>query len=196
MNDDPNQPKQASPEESAEQNGQLNPVPPAANPVPSQPQPAPAPAYGVNVPKPGKPLWLKVVLVIAGIIAGLFLLMIAISSLTYESLNDSVIDVERKSEVSIIQSGLETYYFEAGTYPSAAQLTDEAWRQAHLPSIDADVFVAPPDNTPLNGGVYSYEVTPAACEGTAQNPCEAYTLQAALLSEEEVPYVVRSEARN
>jgi hypothetical protein len=91
-------------------------------------------------------------------------------------------DAERKTDINALRSQLEVYYTENGSYPTLANLNDANWRKTNMKSFDESALKDPDGSqsklaTAPTAKVYSYQPTPAGCNGTN---CSGYTLAATL----------------
>ena len=83
---------------------------------------------------------------------------------------------ELKTNINSIASQLEGYFATEGTYPTAAQLADSAWRASHqIGAINA--FTGP--NGEKIGAGYTYSAGPIGCNGDV-TACETFSLSVKL----------------
>lgn len=118
----------------------------------------------------------------------------------FDSLGDSqsaARDTKRKTDINALESQLEAYYAQSGTYPTLAQVNDSSWRATNMPGFDSDALKDPSGtsaqlvSSPAKNA-YSYQPVSdsgGACDGAA-NACQDYTLTAEL--EDGQPYTKTS----
>lgn len=128
---------------------------------------------------------LLIVIVVIGILATLVIV-------TFTGIQKKARDSQRQTDVQSMQSQLEAYYTNTGTYPALSMMNDGAWRSANMKGLDPDSLKDPKATTgnmavATSATVYGY--TPllgtAACTVTgtgaaATADCDAYTLTATL----------------
>jgi prepilin-type N-terminal cleavage/methylation domain-containing protein len=104
---------------------------------------------------------------------------------------------ERQTDIDKLKSQLESYYAEASSYPTLANLNDSTWRTAHLKHVNENMLTDPSWKKTMvactsNGHAiaasapatdcYSYQVTGSdgnACDNVNAN-CAHYTFTATL----------------
>ena len=132
---------------------------------------------------------LLIVIVVIGILATLVIV-------TFSGIQQKGRDSQRKTDINALQSHVEAYYAQTGTYPTAAMLNDSAFRAANLKGLDPEALKDPKaSGANINAGAssatqYGYAATAggAACPaatgtGAAMvSTCDAYTLEATLES--------------
>jgi hypothetical protein len=94
-------------------------------------------------------------------------------------------DTERKTDINALHGQLEAYYAQNGYYPTLASLNDAAWRAANMKGLDAAALKDPAGTSSAIAAkpaknVYSYSVTPAACDNGTHGNCTSYSLSATL----------------
>jgi prepilin-type N-terminal cleavage/methylation domain-containing protein len=131
------------------------------------------------------------VVVVIVCILGLFV------ALAYSGVQAKNRNGERQNDIDKLKSQLESYYAEANSYPTLANLNDNTWRAAHLKHVSKDNLQDPSwKNTiaactakgqPVAAAAptpdcYSYQVTGSdgsACDNV-NIPCAHYTFTATL----------------
>lgn len=93
-------------------------------------------------------------------------------------MGSSADDAHKKTDINTIHALLEEYFNEHDSYPTAAQLIDEAWIEQNMGNPDKEAFKGP--NGEQFFQVYSYINIPGTCANTAAAPCTAYSLSAQL----------------
>jgi prepilin-type N-terminal cleavage/methylation domain-containing protein len=105
--------------------------------------------------------------------------------------------VQAKNDIDKLKSQLESYYAEANSYPTLANLNDGTWRAAHLKHVSKDNLQDPSWKNTIAActvkgqsvaataptpDCYSYQVTGSdgsACDNV-NTPCAHYTFTATL----------------
>lgn len=115
------------------------------------------------------------------VVGGLTGLVIA----SFSSLKQKDRDNERQNDIKTLHAQVESYFAQAGKYPTLANLNDEKWRATSMKGLDADVLRDPQallqalaDKPARN--VYSYTVKASddtECDNNAKD-CTKYTLSA------------------
>jgi Tfp pilus assembly protein PilE len=118
-------------------------------------------------------------------------------ALAYSGVQAKNRNVERQDDIDKLKSQLESYYAEANSYPTLANLNSPAWRAVHLPHVSQALITDPSwkSSTPgcTGGGhataagkpatdCYSYQVTGSdgnACDNVSV-ACAHYTITANL----------------
>lgn len=132
---------------------------------------------------------LLIVIVVIGILATLVIV-------TFSGIQQKGRDSQRKTDINALQSHVEAYYAQTGTYPTAAMINDTAWRAANMKGLDPESLKDPKAaGADLNAGAssatqygYSALAAAAACPaatgtGAAMiSTCDSYTLTATLES--------------
>jgi hypothetical protein len=91
-------------------------------------------------------------------------------------------DAQRKTDINALETELEVYYTDQGSYPTLAQLNSASWRKINMPSFD-DTILKDPAGTQASlvsspkAKVFAYQPTPANCNGSN---CMSYILTATL----------------
>jgi hypothetical protein len=127
-----------------------------------------------NTPKVDKPAGAKTIIELLN--------DLGIGGTDANSAHESAKDTERKSDISALQTQLETYYADNGYYPTLANLNDAAWRKTNMPRLDREALRDPEGALPklvasAQATAYSYSPAPANCTGQS---CTDYTLTATL----------------
>lgn len=117
------------------------------------------------------------------------LILAVIFAASYNGIRTRERDSERRSEVTLIQSKLETYYAKFSRYPTLDEINNEKWRTENLKDLSDDQVADPlvvTENSITNfvakpaKNVYSYEVSGTDgkdCDNT-DKLCTQYTLTA------------------
>lgn len=79
---------------------------------------------------------LLIVIVVIGILATLVIV-------TFAGIQQKGRDSQRKTDINALQSHVEAYYAQTGTYPTAAMINDDAWRQANMKGLDPEAMKDP-----------------------------------------------------
>lgn len=130
---------------------------------------------------------LLIVIVVIGILATLVIV-------TFSGIQQKGRDSQRKTDINALQSHIEAYYAQTGTYPTAAMLNTAAFRTANMKGLDPEALKDPKaTGADINAGVssatqYGYVATaagaacPAATGSGASmvSTCDGYTLEATL----------------
>jgi prepilin-type N-terminal cleavage/methylation domain-containing protein len=127
---------------------------------------------------------LLIVIVIIGILATLVIV-------TFSGVQQRARDSERKTDINAIAGQLEAVYAKTGTYPTLAQLNDNAdggWQDVNEFRLDDKAFADPsnPSATDLgtaatSGTTATYGYVPTGCAGSgAAESCTGYTLSSDL----------------
>lgn len=115
----------------------------------------------------------------------LVLILASIVAASYSGIRKSERNKERRSDITIIQGKLETYYANFSKYPTLDEINNDKWRSENFkdidgavlydPSSDSSKFVAKPA-----GGAYAYEVTSTDGKSCDNKDviCTQYTLTA------------------
>lgn len=98
------------------------------------------------------------------------------------SVNQSVADSTRETDINTLQMQLESFYSLNGYYPTRTNLNDNDWVTKNLVGMDQSVLSDPSNSSAVivakpQAKAYSYEVTPAGCNNSAKQ-CTGYTLTA------------------
>jgi hypothetical protein len=93
-------------------------------------------------------------------------------------------DAERKTDLNAMETQLEVYYTDNGSYPSLANLSNASWRKTNLQGEDENAFKDPDGAASTiaakpQAKAYAYQPSPANCNGSSI-PCTSYTLTATL----------------
>ncbi len=126
---------------------------------------------------------LLIVIVVIGILATLVIV-------TFAGIQQRARDTQRKTDINALQSHVEAYYAQTGTYPSLSMMNDATWRTANMKGLDPEALVDPKGGglaatstataygyAPLAGGS-ACTVTGTGAAATAD--CDSYTLTATL----------------
>lgn len=137
---------------------------------------------------------LLIVIVIIGILSALVITQIL-------GATQQARDTERKTDINSVNTQIENYFAQKGSYPAIADINTEAWRTGNKFNVsDGAKALSDPQNTSvttLNAADmpttaskdYRYKTTPADCtsptdnDGNAietANPCTGYELVALL----------------
>jgi len=118
-------------------------------------------------------------------------------ALAYSGVQAKNRNIERQDDIDKLKSQLESYYAEANSYPTLANLNNPAWRAAHLPHTSQALLTDPSWKHTITactaGGhaiaatkpvtdCYSYQVTGSdgnACDNVT-TACAHYTITASL----------------
>jgi prepilin-type N-terminal cleavage/methylation domain-containing protein len=132
---------------------------------------------------------LLIVIVVIAILATLVIV-------TFTGIQQKARDSQRQTDINAVDSHVEAYYAQNGTYPTAAMLNDATWRAANMKGLDAEALKDPKASGADIGSAtatattlqYGYVATAggAACPaatGTGASmvsTCDAFTLTAYL----------------
>lgn len=135
---------------------------------------------------------LLIVIVVIGILATLVIV-------TFSGIQQKGRDSQRKTDINALQSHVEAYYAQNGSYPTLAMINDDAWRAANMKGLDPEALrdpKAPTATVDLAGTAtttaygYSSLAGGAACTVTGTLPavdvtadCDSYALAADLEGE-------------
>lgn len=114
----------------------------------------------------------------------------------YSEIRQSTRNDQRKTDITTLQTAVDTYKAANGKYPSLAQINNSEFRKASLKNIgQADLqdpkwsaknsdcvksnAVQLQDSTKPSAGCYGYALSPATCDNAAID-CTSYTLTANL----------------
>ncbi len=128
---------------------------------------------------------LLIVIVVIAILATLVIV-------TFTGIQQKARDSQRQTDINALDSHLEAYYAENGSYPSLAVLTSTGWIAANMKGLDPEALVDP-KGTALAGttSATAYGYAPlaggSACTDsgtgtTATSDCDSFTLTATLES--------------
>lgn len=148
---------------------------------------------------------LLIVIVIIGILATLVIV-------TFSGIQQRARDTQRQTDINAIQSQVEAYNAQTGTYPTLQMLNDDNWRNENMKGFPRDALFAPGQKTDGDDGEankpgsgasttakYQYlawteptvpegdaEGTPCVTDGvvsvTTTSNCQSYKITAALES--------------
>lgn len=79
---------------------------------------------------------LLIVIVVIGILAALVIT-------TFAGVQQRARNAERQTDLNAVAGQLEAYYASSGTYPTAVEIADSAWRSANGFKIDVSAFKDP-----------------------------------------------------
>ncbi|MDB5170331.1 MAG: hypothetical protein JWO35_25 [Candidatus Saccharibacteria bacterium] len=108
------------------------------------------------------------------------------------------LDSTRKAQLDSLHSYLATYFAQNESYPSLANVNDQAWVAGNLNGIDPDVMRDPLASSLTllaapKAAVLAYQPLPpsgkGACDNTVANPCVHYKLIATLSNNQQ--YIVQ-----
>jgi general secretion pathway protein G len=108
---------------------------------------------------------LLIVIVVIGILAGLVLN-------TFNGIQASARDSERKTDLNAVQGHLESYFAKNGYYPTDGNVADATWVSNNLQGLDPEALL-----DPTSGGAYTYGATPSSCDNSSTE-CSDFTLSA------------------
>ncbi len=120
---------------------------------------------------------LLIVIVVIGILAAIVLT-------TVGGAQRKARNADRQADINSLRTQLEVYETENGTYPTLTNINDGEWRSNNgMGGLEEDALRDPNGDTSAlvaapAVGAYSYEVTPADCDASAESPCTGYTLTA------------------
>jgi type IV pilus assembly protein PilA len=123
---------------------------------------------------------LLIVIVIIGILAVVVLI-------NFTGAQRNARNSQRKSDIGIIATQLQTFYAQNNYYPDFDDLNSEAWRTANDFGVDAEAFKAPNSNLAVLGdstaadSASQYKYVPGGCTDVVVDTetisqCESYTL--------------------
>jgi general secretion pathway protein G len=128
---------------------------------------------------------LLIVIVVIGILATLVIV-------TFAGIQQKGRDSQRQTDINALQSHVEAYYAQTGTYPALSMINDAAFRSANMKGLDPEALKDPKATgndlaatvsatqyryAPLAGGA-ACTVTGTGASATAN--CDSYTLEADL----------------
>lgn len=126
---------------------------------------------------------LLIVIVVIGILATLVIV-------TFTGIQQKARDSQRQTDIQALDSHLESYYAQNGSYPSLAVLTSTGWIAANMKGLDPAALVDPKGGSlaatssataygyaPLAGGS---ACTDTGSGTTATSNCDSFTLTATL----------------
>jgi prepilin-type N-terminal cleavage/methylation domain-containing protein len=128
---------------------------------------------------------LLIVIVVIAILATLVIV-------TFTGIQQKARDSQRQTDINAVDSHLEAYFAQTGTYPTLAMLQDSSWLSANMKGLDPQALVGPKgasiNGTTSAGDAYGYVATaggvacPAASgSGAAMvSTCDGFTLTAKL----------------
>jgi general secretion pathway protein G len=126
---------------------------------------------------------LLIVIVVIGILATLVIV-------TFTGIQQKARDSQRQTDIQALDSHLESYYAQNGSYPSLAVLTSSGWTAANMKGLDPEALVDPKGGTIAATAAadhygYSAKAGGAACTDTgsgttATSNCDSFTLTANL----------------
>jgi len=132
---------------------------------------------------------LLIVIVVIGILATLVIV-------TFSGIQQKGRDSQRKTDINALQSHVEAYYAQTGTYPTMAMLNTQAFRTTHMKGLDPEALKDPKATgadlaAAATATQYGYTATAggAACPaatGTGADmvsTCDGYSLAADLEGE-------------
>lgn len=117
----------------------------------------------------------------------LVLILAAIVAVSFSSVRKSERNKERRSDITIIQGRLETYYANFNKYPTLDQINNQKWRDENFKKVNTDQISDPSAanskfvNKP-SGSAYAYQTTSAegkSCDNK-KIVCTQYTLTSTL----------------
>ncbi len=123
-----------------------------------------------------------------------FLILMTLMMSTKVGIATKARDTERQTDIKALHGQLEAYYYsKSGTYPTLANMNDNAFREANMKTLYADALQDPNwgtsslcvvDGRPaladqLSADCYAYVVSPAGCDNIKVN-CTSYILSASL----------------
>src|SRR5882757_2720666 len=79
---------------------------------------------------------LLIVIVVIAILATLVIV-------TFTGIQQKARDSQRQTDINAVDSHVEAYYAQNGTYPTAAMLNDGTWRAANMKGLDAEALKDP-----------------------------------------------------
>lgn len=128
---------------------------------------------------------LLIVIVVIAILATLVIV-------TFTGIQQKARDSQRQTDINALDSHLEAYYAQNGSYPSLAVLTSTGWISANMKGLDPEALVDPKGGSlaaSTTATAYGYAPTAggSACTDsgtgtTATSDCDAFTLTATLES--------------
>jgi prepilin-type N-terminal cleavage/methylation domain-containing protein len=129
---------------------------------------------------------LLIVIVVIGILATLVIV-------TFTGIQQKGRNSQRQTDINALNSHIEAFYAQSGSYPTIDQLKDSTWRTTNMKGLDPETLVDPKGAVlsdtaaAANEYNYSYVATRSSdssvCSSTslANDPgCDTYTLQANL----------------
>jgi prepilin-type N-terminal cleavage/methylation domain-containing protein len=126
---------------------------------------------------------LLIVIVVIGILATLVIV-------TFTGIQQKARDSQRQTDIQALDSHLESYYAQNGSYPSLAVLTTTGWTGANMKGLDPAALVDPKGGTiAATAAADHYGYAPkaggAACTDsgsgtTSTSNCDSFTLTANL----------------
>ena len=127
---------------------------------------------------------LLIVIVVIGILATLVIV-------TFTGIQQKARNSQRQTDINALDSHLEAYYAQTGSYPSFAVLTSSGWAGANMKGLDPEALVDPKGGNLQSGSSdathYGYDAKAggAACTDTgtgtaATSNCDSFTLTATL----------------
>lgn len=131
---------------------------------------------------------LLIVIVVIGILATLVIV-------TFTGIQQKARDSQRKTDINALDSHIEAYYAETGTYPALSMLQDSAWVTKHMKGLDPEALKDPKGGAlqaSTDASHYGYTATTgspaAACTVSGSSPdqtadCDAFSVTATLESD-------------
>ena len=128
---------------------------------------------------------LLIVIVVIGILATLVIV-------TFSGIQQKARDSQRQTDINAVDSHLEAYYAEHGTYPSLSVLTSSGWMAANMKGLDPEALKDPKGGdiqATADATHYGYAAkagtnacTDTGTGTTATSDCDNFTLTAKLES--------------
>ena len=126
---------------------------------------------------------LLIVIVVIGILATLVIV-------TFTGIQQKARNSQRQTDINALDSHLEAYYAQTGSYPSLAVLTSSGWIGANMKGLDVEALKDPKGGdlqaaTDATHYGYAPKAGGAACTDTgsgttATSNCDSFTLTATL----------------
>jgi prepilin-type N-terminal cleavage/methylation domain-containing protein len=127
---------------------------------------------------------LLIVIVVIGILATLVIV-------TFTGIQQKARNSQRQTDINALDSHIEAYYAQTGSYPSFTVLTSSGWIAANMKGLDPEALVDPKGGSLKSGASaadqYGYDAKAggAACTDTgsgttATSNCDSFTLTATL----------------
>lgn len=124
----------------------------------------------------------------------------------FSEIRQSTRNDQRKTDITTIQTAVDSYKAANGKYPSLAQLNSADFRKTNLKNVTQDIIQDPKwsnknklctksglaivqDTTKPSFGCYGYALSPANCDNVSID-CTSYTLSSSL--EPNLPYLKQS----
>jgi len=115
---------------------------------------------------------LLIVIVVIAILATLVIV-------TFTGIQQKARDSQRQTDINAVDSHLEAYYAQNGTYPALSMLQDTAWLSANMKGLDPQALVGPKGATVTGststGDAYGYVALKGAAACTVTGTGTAAT---------------------